>query len=181
LLNRQVESLGLDLVLNIHVPKAAGNTVNALFRQLGFTALALDMNTNDFFGPVRDDRWFENYAAPPPRDAYFLTGHMRLDQPIFRRLWMPHVIVSVLRDPIRRMISNYNFTLRRPGNPWHAEVVRNEMSFIEYAAKMLEAIGPQYSFFDDTGDGVFARTGRATVHECLANLRTRVGIYGLSD
>ena len=181
LLNREVEGLGLDLVLNIHIPKAAGNTVNALFRQLGFIPLSLDMNTNDFFATVREDRWFEAYAAPPPRDAYLLTGHMRLDQPILRRLWMPHIIVSVLRDPVERMLSNYNFTLRRPANPWHDEVVNQGMSFVEYSGKMLQAIGPQYSFFDETGRGVFARTGNATVQECLTNLLTKVSFYGLSE
>lgn len=181
LLNREVESLGLDLVFNIHIPKAAGNTVNALYRQLGFLPLSLDMNTNDFFATVREDRWFEGYAAPPPRDAYLMTGHMRLDQPIFRRLWMPHMIVSVLRDPVERMLSNYNFTLRRPANPWHNEVVNQGMSFVEYSNRMLDAIGPQYSFFDDTGKGVFARTGNATVQHCLANLLSKVSFYGLSE
>lgn len=181
LLNREVESLGLDLAFNIHIPKAAGNTVNALFRQLGFIPVPLDMNTNDFFATVREDRWFEGYAAPPPRDAYLMTGHMRLDQPMFRRLWMPHMIVSVLRDPVERMLSNYNFTLRRPANPWHDEVVNKGMSFVEYSSRMLDAIGPQYSFFDATGKGVFARTGNATVQECLANLLTKVSFYGLSE
>jgi hypothetical protein len=181
LLNREVESLRLDLVFNIHVPKAAGNTVNTLFRQLGFFPLSLDMTTNDFFRLVREERWFEGYAAPPPRDAYLMTGHMRLDQPIFRRLWMPHVIVSVLREPVERMLSNYNFTLRRPANPWHDEVVNKGMSFVEYASRMLKTIGPQYSFFDDTGQGIFARTGKASVQECLTNLKTKVSFYGLSE
>jgi hypothetical protein len=181
LLNREVESLGLDLAFNIHIPKAAGNTVNALFRQLGFIPVPLDMNTNEFFSTVREDRWFEGYAAPPPRDAYLMTGHMRLDQPMFRRLWMPHMIVSVLRDPVERMLSNYNFTLRRPANPWHDEVVNKGMSFVEYSSRMLDAIGPQYSFFDETGKGVFARTGNAPVEECLANLLTKVSFYGLSE
>ncbi|WP_156937116.1 hypothetical protein [Bradyrhizobium sp. WSM2254] len=181
LLNREVERLGLDLVFNIHIPKAAGNTANALFRQLGFIPMSLDMNTNGFFATVREDRWFEGYAAPPPRDAYLMTGHMRLDQPMFRRLWMPHMIVSVLRDPVERMLSNYNFTLRRPANPWHDEVVNKGMSFVEYSSRMLDAIGPQYSFFDETGKGVFARTGNASVQECLANLLTKVSFYGLSE
>ena len=181
LLSQQVESFGPDLVFNIHIPKTAGHTVNALFRQMGFVPLSLDMNTKDFFGAFREDRWFENYAAPPQRDPYLLTGHMRLDQPIFRRLWMQHVIVSMLRDPVGRMISNYNFTLRRPANPWHDEVVNKGMSFVEYSNRMLEAIGPQYSFFDDTGHGTFARTGTATAQECFANLLTKVSYFGLSD
>ena len=181
LVGRQVESFGPDLVLNVHIPKTAGHTVNALFRQMGFVPLSLDMNTKDFFGMFREDRWFENYAAPPQRHPYLLTGHMRLDQPIFGRLWMQHVVLSLLRDPVERMISNYNFTLRKPENPWHDEVVNKGMSFVEYSNRMLDAIGPQYSFFDDTGQGTFARTGSATAEECFDNLLTKVSYYGLTD
>lgn len=181
LLSRQVERFGPDLVLNIHVPKTGGHTVNALFRQMGFVPLSLDMNTNDFFGSFREEIWLKNYAAPPQRHPYLLTGHMRLDQPIFRRLWMQHVVVTVLRDPIERMISNYNFMLRRPANPWHDEVVKGGMSFVEFSARMLEAIGPQYSFFDDTGQGTFARTGAATAQACFDNLLNKVSYYGLTD
>ena len=52
---------------------------------------------------------------------------------------------------------------------------------MDYAAKMYAAIGPQYSFFDDTGRGSFAPTGTATVQECLENLVTKVGLYGLTE
>ena len=91
------------------------------------------------------------------------------------------MIVTTLRDPIDRMLSNYNYTLRRPGNPWHDDVVNKGMSFLDYAANMYAAIGPQYSFFDDTGKGTFAPTGTATAEECLNNLMTRVGLYGLTE
>lgn len=181
LLDRDVEECGLDLVLQIHIPKAGGNTVNQLFGQMGFTPLALDMNSNDFFQAVREDRWWAGFRASPPRTAYFLTGHMRLDNPIYKRLWVPHVIVTLLRDPIERMLSNYNFTLRRPHNPWHDDVVNKGMTFLEYAAKMDAAIGPQYGFFDDTGEGTFARTGTASVEHCLNNLLTKIGVLGLTS
>ena len=36
--------------------------------------------------------------------------------------------------------------------------------------------GAQYSFFDDTGKGTFA-----PAEECLNNLTTRVGLYGLNE
>ena len=181
LINRQVEKSGLDLAINIHIPKACGNTSNALFRQIGFLPIALDMNSNDFFHTVREDRWLEGYLAPPPRESYLLTGHLRLDQPIFRRILIPYVIVTVLRDPIDRIISHYNFTTRTPGSPWYDDVVTKGMSFVDYAANIYSAIGPQYSFFDDTGQGTFAPTGTATPEECFDNLIARVGFYGLTE
>jgi hypothetical protein len=181
LLDRQVEKLGLDLVFHVHVPKASGGTVNALFRQNNFFALNFDMNRKDFFAVVSEEKFFENYLAPAPRPSYVLTGHFRLDHPMFRRAWMPHTIVTTLRDPIDRMLSNYNYTFRRPGNPWHDDIVNKGMSFLDYAANMYAAIGPQYSFFDHTGEGTFAPTGTATPQQCLENLVSRVGLYGLTE
>jgi len=181
LLDRQVEKFGLDLVFHVHVPKASGGTVNVLFRQNNFIMLDFDMNRKDFFGVVPEDRFLEGYLASPPRRSYVLTGHFRLDNPTLRSAWMRHTIVTTLRDPIDRMLSHYNYTLRIPQNPWHDDIVRKGMSFLDYAANMYSAIGPQYSFFDDTGQGSFAPTGTATPQQCLNNLITKVGLYGLTE
>ena len=180
LLDRQVERFGLDLVFHVHVPKASGGTVNALFRQNNFFALNFDMNTMDFFGLVPKERFLEGYRAPPPRPSYVLTGHFRLDHPFLRSAPMPHTIVSTLRHPIERMRSYYNYTLRLPGNPWHEDIVKG-MPFTEYARNAYSAFGAQYSFFDDTGKGSFAPTGTATPQQCLDNLTTKVGLYGLTE
>src|SRR5262245_61202501 len=181
LLNRQVEKSGVDLAVNIHIPKACGNTTNALFRQMGFLPIAMDMNSNIFFHTIREDRWLEGYLGPPPRESYFLTGHLRLDHPIFRRILTPYVVVTVLRDPIDRILSHYNFTTRTPGSPWYDEVATKGMSFLDYAANIYAAIGPQYRFFDDTGKGTFAPTGTATPERCFNNLTTSIGFYGLTE
>jgi hypothetical protein len=180
LMDRRGAKSRLDLVFHIHVPKAGGVTIATLLRQNEFLALDFDMNSGSFFGIVPEDTFFENFRAPPPRTAYALTGHFRMDHPLFRRAWMPHVIISTLRHPLDRMLSYYNHTLRVAGNPWHSEVVEG-MPFIEYSKKALAAFGPQYAFFDDTGQGTFAPSGNATPQECLANLLTRVGLFGLME
>ena len=180
LLNRQVHEYGPDLVLHPHVPKLGGITVAALLRQIDFFTLHFDMSTLSFFDSVPEDRFFDAYRAPPPRRAYALTGHYRLDHPLLRRLWMPHVIVTTLRDPVNRLLSHYNHTLLVKGSPWHDDVVRG-MPFAEYARNAFGAFGAIYSFFDDTGQGTFAPTGTGTAQECLRNLVTRVGLFGLTE
>jgi hypothetical protein len=181
LLDRQVEKLGLDLVFHVHVPKASGGTVNVFFRQNNFSVLNFDMSSANFFQEISEEQFLQAYRAPPPRRLHLLTGHFRLDHPIFRRLSVPHLIVTTLRDPIDRMLSNYNYTLRMPDNPWHDDIVNKGMSFLDYAANVHSAIGPQYSFFDDTGKGTFAPTGTASARECLNNLLRWVSIYGLTE
>ena len=71
LLERQVERLGLDLVFQIHVPKASGGTVNVLFRQNNFLVLNFDMSTSDFFQEISEEKFLEAYQRPPPRQSYF--------------------------------------------------------------------------------------------------------------
>ena len=118
LLERQVEKLGLDLAFHIHVPKASGGTVNVLFRQNNFFVLNFDMSTTDFFqDSLRGSVSRRTIARHHLDQSYLLSGHFRLDHPIFRRVCVPHVIVTTLRDPIDRMLSNYNFTLRMTRQP----------------------------------------------------------------
>jgi hypothetical protein len=181
LLNRQIEPFGPDLIFHVHVPKTAGTTVKSLFLQNRFVLLDFDMNTQSFFEVVREDRWLENFSREPPRVPYLLSGHFRLDLPMLRRLRMHHAIVALLRDPISRVLSHYNYTLRMAGNPWHEEILAGTMSFLDYAEWLHRAIGPQYSFFDDTGVGTFARSGTASAEQCLTNLLTKVSLFGLTE
>jgi hypothetical protein len=181
LLDHKATGLPPDLVFHVHVPKAGGRTVEALMRLNGFTTLDFDMNRKDFFEIVPQKRLIQQYLAPPPRTRFLLTGHFRLDQLFLRTAWMPHVIITTLRHPIDRMLSHYNHTLRVADNPWHDDVVSEQMTFLQYVENMLAAIGPQYGFFDDTGDGSFARTGHATVETCLDNLVSSVGLFGLTE
>jgi hypothetical protein len=180
LLNRQIQKFGPDLVVHPHVPKSGGITVATLLRQNDFWTLHFNMNTQSFFSVMPEDRFFDHYRTPTPRRAYALTGHFRLDHPILRRLWMPHIMITTLRDPLDRMLSFYNHTLRAAGNPWHAEISEG-MSFIDYSKKALGAFGPQYGFFDGTGLGTFAPTGHATVHECWSRFLSQVGLFGFVD
>ena len=81
------------------------------------------------------------------------------------------------------MLSHYNFSKLVRGNPHHEDVRSGKMSFLEYAEALAEpnSIGTQFSFFDDTGTGSFARTGAAPVTRCLHNLLNKVSLFGMTD
>src|SRR5262245_54388700 len=183
MLGQKVEQKGLDLAFNIHVPKSGGGTVDLLFEQNDFQIVHFDMAASEFFATVADERRvLDGYRGPASRPhPHLLTGHFRLDHPIFRRIGVPHFPLPTLPDPFDRMLSNYNHALLTPDSLWHEEVASGRMPFIEHAAKVFAAVGPQYSFFDDTGLGTFAPTGRASPQECLHNLLTKVSFYGLID
>jgi len=166
----KAEPSRLRVVFCIHVPKAAGNSMNILFRQNRY--FDVPIRGDDFFYYTPQDRWLE-LTRPGP--ATIFSGHFRLDHPLLRRMWMPYAAVSLLRNPVDRLLSAYNFTLRREGTLWHSEVTTGAMSFTDYAAAFTAAVGTQYGYFDDTG------TGTASPQECLENLLNKVTFYGFSE
>ena len=104
-----------------------------------------------------------------------------MDHSIFDLIPGRHTIVTTLRHPIPRMLSYYNFASRNPVMAYHADLAAGRMSVIDYAQYILETSGPQYCFFDDSGEGTYLRSGTATAAECLENLLTKVSLFGLTD
>jgi len=141
------------------------------------------MNEQSFFGTVIEEVWKNILLTPAPRRRFALTGHFRLDAALLRAVWVPHAIIATLRDPIKRLLSHYNFSRLVPGNPHHEALRVGRMSFLEYAEWLIarNSIGPQYSFFDDTGAGTFAYSGYAPPEKCLDNLLNRVSLFGFTD
>jgi hypothetical protein len=183
LLEREADIRELSTVFHLHIPKAGGGTVHTLLRQNNFTALDFDMSDQSFFGTVMEEVWANIQLTPAPRRRFALTGHFRLDAPFLRVVWVPHVVIATLRDPIKRLLSHYNFTQLVPGNPHHEALRTGKMSLVEYAEWLIarNSIGPQYSFFDDTGAGTFAYSGHGSPERCLNNLLNKVSLFGFTD
>jgi Sulfotransferase family len=181
LLNSQKDGIDLRLLFYVHVPKAAGHTVVRFLCRNYFRQIELHPGTNSFFYWIDERKWFERYHDLTFESKYVFTGHFRLDHAIFRRMWLPFAAITTLRDPIERMLSAYNFTLRVFHSPWHDDVVNHGMSFIDFAGNFIEEFGPQYSYFDDSGGGSLAWKGTKTAQQCLHNLLTKVAFYGFAD
>lgn len=168
------EAHPINLAFHLHVPRTGGISVRRFFRIGGFALNHFDMNASAF---VDDPMSFA------PDRSVLMTGHFRLDAKALRECQMPHTVVTMLRDPIDRILSHYNHALAVEGNPWHEQVLSGEMSFLQYAETFLQpgSVGPQYGFFDDTGPGTFAWSGKSDVNRCLDNLFSKVGLFGLTE
>jgi len=149
----------VQTVFFIHIPKTAGISVNAALRRSGFRAI-----------PMVDGE----FASPPAGLPHFYTGHYGLSHDIFRRhRGRPYTAFTVIREPVARMISNYNFTLRRAAAPWHEETASGALDLVGLARNFTTAIGHQYSYF--------ARQAGDPVGVCLENLFNRIHEFGLTE
>lgn len=110
----------------LHLPKTGGRTLETVFRR-----------------QFRSERVYGVYA-PSPDEA--VDRYERLDDDEKRRYRAiaghvavtmhemvpgPCVYVTLLRDPVKRVISSYYYARRNTGHPEHRTIVENDMSLPE--------------------------------------------------
>jgi Galactose-3-O-sulfotransferase len=116
----------------LHIPKAAGTTLhNILARQYPPQATYT----------VDGAEWREDsarFAALPPerkRGLALVKGHMNFG--LHETLEQPATYITILRDPVERVISSYYYVLRTPAHFLHAEVVGTSMGLREFIERKL--------------------------------------------
>jgi len=114
-------------LIYLHLPKCGGTTLNRLieWEYPPFRIYSVDPS---FF------RWsyYHLLQLPPPRLARMrvIKGHMPFG--IHRRLPQPSTYITILREPVDRVISEYYFALHYRLHPQHRRMQR--LSLEEYAA-----------------------------------------------
>ena len=112
-------------IIFLHVPKTAGWTLRGVLRyKYPSEILFLD----DVFDPL----WgIEQIPLEDRERARVATGHVFYG--VHEHIPQPSDYITVLRDPIARVVSMYNHILRRPEHRLHDVVVRSGMGLEEFA------------------------------------------------
>mgnify|MGYP003350421959 FL=1 len=95
--------------LFVHVPKCGGTSVLQAIRETHPEPLGLELNGDQFV----DKRTILESVADRLPAARVVFGH-RVFAGLARSMPQPARMVTVLRDPVDRAISHYNYILTRP-------------------------------------------------------------------
>jgi hypothetical protein len=111
----------VPLFVFLHIPKTAGTTMRGLF--------------NEIFGPYfhlfstgQDTQADESGLRPFQQPGYFdnimlLAGHFHRNHAVVRAITGRRIVfVSVMRDPVKRVVSHYDYIRRMPQHRLYAEV-----------------------------------------------------------
>ena len=128
LLNLLQRSTHARKLLFEHVPKCGGTSMSDYFRRHYVVSATFDR-----YGARPHEQ--EEFLALPEtaRHSYeFVLGHGV--HPLLDHCDPGMVAVTMLREPVARIVSHYYFVKATPGHYLHDRVMREQMSLREYAA-----------------------------------------------
>ena len=118
-------------IIFLHVPKTAGWTLRGVLRYKYPSEILFLDQADDPFGGI---------AAFPLEDrrrARVATGHVFYG--VHEHIPQPTDYITVLREPIARVVSMYNHVLRRREHRLHEEVAGSDMGLEEFARSCADA------------------------------------------
>jgi hypothetical protein len=160
----------------IHVPRTAGSTINKLLmRNYKYRA---DSYGDEFFPRYFPTEFLSLIEQPQSPDdrirPAFFTGHINLGSSIFRRMPVRYVAITMLREPVERIVSHYRFNSTQP-SVFRDAIRKDGLDVAAYLKRF--AIEQQYELFAPATSG--ASSDR--VAEAVRNLETSISIFGLQE
>src|SRR6266480_137643 len=111
-----------EALIFLHIPKAAGTTLN---RIIEWQYNPLSIFTIDPHRIRATPERFKTLSEQRRRQLRVVRGHMVYG--IHECLPQGAMYITMLRDPVARLLSAYSFILRRPLNPMHRKLKRGRV------------------------------------------------------
>jgi hypothetical protein len=161
------------LVIFLHLPKAAGSTLNRVIaRHYPHTAI------HRLEAKPRAELLEEvAHVARPPTPVRILTGHagFGLHVGIAREF----TYLTVLRDPVERLLSHFHFARTLPTHPLHEGIVSGRLGLPE-VAQQLANLQTRY-LIDDAMRNQSGATDAALLANAKENLTHHFSVVGLAE
>ena len=161
-------------VIFVHIPKAAGTTLRKIIeRQYKPTAI---------FTVQESIEEFKKLPEAQRTAIRCLMGHMRFGA--HELLPRVSIYITVLRDPLDRVISHYYYVLRSPDNVLHNDVVSKSMSLKDFVCSGMtpELDNGQTRRLSGVGHSIgFGQCSTELLVSAKRNLREQFAVVGLAE
>src|SRR3982750_3945870 len=118
---------GERALLFLHIPKAGGTTLHRIIERQFAPAVTFSING---MTPSQSIKEFIDLPAERREQIRLLKGHMPYG--LHKYLSVPATYITMLRDPVDRVVSHYYFVRRSPGVGHHEEVESRRMTLDDF-------------------------------------------------
>jgi hypothetical protein len=119
-----------QVLIFLHIPKAAGSTLRRIIEKQYEPSTIFTIPS--FYSSKEE---FRQVAEFQLKEIKVLKGHMFFG--LHEVLPKPSTYITLLRDPVERIISHYYYVLRNPSHYLYKDVKSKNMSLKEYASSGL--------------------------------------------
>jgi hypothetical protein len=157
----------------LHIPKTAGTTLN---RIIEWQYPPLSIFNVDARAHATVER-FKTLSEERRRRFRVVRGHMGYG--IHEFLPQGGTYITMLREPVARVLSSYYFILRRPLHPHHRKLKKNQLGIEEYLRLFPDRDNVQCRFVAGVQDG--ASYDDHILEIAKENLTKSFSVIGLSE
>ncbi|MCA9921181.1 MAG: sulfotransferase family 2 domain-containing protein [Anaerolineales bacterium] len=165
----------------LHIPKSAGQTL--------FQILDREYKRSNIYtfqgGRRRLAASIEEFKQLPSAERnryHLLRGHVSFG--VHHLVEQPFTYVTILRDPIARIVSHYNYVLRTPAHALHDLATSSGMDIARYVSSGIstELNNGQVRMIAGVGSSVpFGECNESHFAKAISNLETHFSVVGLTD
>jgi len=163
------------LLVFVHLRKTAGTTLSYVMWRQFRRGAAIDLNAATVEAA---NRTWNAMTAEQRARVRCIRGHL----PFGADLFAPRAVefLTVLRDPVERVISEYFFNLTNAGQKHHAALTRGRITLDQYVHSELavEAHNAQTRLLAGPDSGA---SPEAQLESAMTSLRDRIAVVGISE
>ncbi len=171
----------------LHIPKAAGSTLYPVIDRHYDPAVIYTIDGSRTWESMKE---FASLPDERRRKIRVLKGHMTFG--MHRYLFGPSTYITLLRDPVERIISHYYYVLRTPVHYLYDKVKSGNMTLKDYVQSRLSTeldngqtrliCGVKDVLFGDEEDEVpFGECSREMLEIAKKNLLDHFSVVGLTE
>ena len=119
----------------LHIPKAGGTTLHSILERLYAGKVIFSIKVRGHTLGVEE---FTNLAPAEKNAIHVLKGHMPFGLHTHFE-GEESKYITLFRNPVDRIVSHYEYVLRKPNHYLYEKVISSKMSLLEYALSDLSA------------------------------------------